>query len=344
MATTPSLAKLFGFAIGKYGTYGCFGNRSAMLNALKGFDFEHVRLFTSFAPCVVSVSGKNFGKSCAYALFAKEFADSPENFSEEEAEEQRRRIDAKRKVTILMNRYGYPPLPSPNAYQMYTKECFEKTGKGQSVASVMGQFAKGWKTLSIGDRQKLEEKVAHELDEFSQAVQDWETKMKEQKLSAILKAINLGLRTIDSKQGPRRLLQKQVDILKKQYNYPDVKLVKPYSIFVHEKLKKSSGSQMKQTERLKQASQDWNALAPSQKVLLTERAESMNQSVKDKVSSWKESMEKKGLTDIVERIEWIEAKVRNLSRRSKLTNVEQLLETITTLKSKTASNTVKKKR
>ncbi|CDW53682.1 Transcription factor A, mitochondrial [Trichuris trichiura] len=310
---------------------------------MKDFYLGHVRLFASFAPGVASGSGKSFGRSCAYALFAKDFADSPESFSEDEVEEQRRLIDAKRKVTILMNRYGYPPLPSPNAYQMYTKECFEKTGKGQSVANVMSQFAKSWKTLSVDDRQKLEEKVAHKLDEFSHAVQDWETKMKRQKLSAVLNAINLGIRTIDSKQGPRRLLQKQLDILKKQYNYPDLKLVKPYSIFVHEKLKRSSGSHMKQTDRLKQASEEWNALSPAQKVSLTERAESINQTAKDKISSWKESMENKGLTEIVERMDWIEAKVRYLSRRSKLTNVEQLLETIITLKSKTAASAAKKK-
>uniref|UniRef100_A0A5S6QTM8 HMG box domain-containing protein n=1 Tax=Trichuris muris TaxID=70415 RepID=A0A5S6QTM8_TRIMR len=312
-----------------------------MPTVLKSFSF---RPLTCFAPSLVSVSGRKFGKSCAYAVFAKEFADNPENFNEEDAEEQRRRIDAKRKVTILMNRYGYPPLPSPNAYQMYTKECFEKSGKGKSVASVMADFANGWKALSAGDRQKLEQKVTAELAQFSQAVLDWEAKMKEQKLGAVLKAINLGLRTIESKQGPRRLLQKQLAILKKQHNFPEVKQVKPYSLFVHEKLRKSSGDQLKQTDRLKRASEAWNSLAPSEKLLFAQRAESVNQSSKDKLSSWREGMEGKGLSDVVERIDWMQAKVRNLSRKSKATNVEQLLEKITMLKTGSISNSARKKK
>ncbi|KRX49027.1 NADH dehydrogenase [ubiquinone] complex I, assembly factor 7 [Trichinella murrelli] len=279
-----------------------------------------------------------------FAVYSVEAAENTDSSNERKEDEERKKIaSVKRRLTQLMKKYEYPSLPVSTAYQHYTKECFEKAGKGLKVHQAMPEFAKSWKRLSHAEKKEYESKVLQAIGEFSDSLKRWETSLKQRKLGGVLKAITLGIRLDDTKRLTRRLLKKELDHLKERYDCPLLKFSKPYRLFMHEKLKamyKDVGDS--QQHRLRSVSDQWNAMTAEERRVFKRRADQIAEAENERLDQWRQDMFNRGLSNVVDKIDWLQTHIGTLrpaGRTLSLAKFTSILDDLSKKKSKSKPRT-----
>ncbi|KRY66772.1 NADH dehydrogenase [ubiquinone] complex I, assembly factor 7 [Trichinella pseudospiralis] len=274
-----------------------------------------------------------------FAVYSVEAAENTGSVNEENEGEERKKITSvKRRLTQLMKKYDYPSLPVSTAYQYYTKECFEKAGKGLKVHQAMPEFAKSWKRMSHAEKMDYESKMLQAIGQFSDSLKLWEASLKERRLGGVLKAIILGIKLDDSKQLIRRLLKKELDHLKERHDCPLLKFSKPYRLFMHEKLKtmhRDMGDS--QQHRLRSVSDQWNAMTAEERRVFKRRADQIAEAEVERLDKWRQAMFNRGLSDVVDKIDWLQAQVGSLKPSRKKLSLAKLTSILDDLSKKSKS-------
>ncbi|KRZ79736.1 NADH dehydrogenase [ubiquinone] complex I, assembly factor 7, partial [Trichinella papuae] len=274
-----------------------------------------------------------------FAVYSIEAAENTGSVNEEKEDEERKKIaSVKRRLTKLMKKYDYPSLPVSTAYQYYTKECFEKAGKGLKVHQAMPEFAKSWKRMSHAEKMDYESKVLQAIGQFSDSLKQWEASLKERKLGGVLKAITLGIKLDESKQLTRRLLKKELDHLKERHDCPLLKFSKPYRLFMHEKLKtmhRDMGDN--QRHRLRSVSDQWNAMTAEERRVFKRRADQIAEAEVERLDLWRQAMFNRGLSDVVDKIDWLQTHVGSLRPTRKNLSLAKLTSILDDLSKKLKS-------